>query len=72
VKIRERIYEELEKMSPEELSILYEQVKLIARVRRKSERKKPPRYSIEKIQEMTSSSKGSWAKTVILSREDRV
>jgi len=33
VKIREKIYGELGKMSPEELSILYEQVKLIARVK---------------------------------------
>ena len=40
MKIREKIYEELGKMSPEELSILYEQVKLIARVKRKLERKK--------------------------------
>ena len=39
MKIREKIYEELGKMSPEELSILYEQVKLIARVKRKLERK---------------------------------
>jgi len=58
-------------MSPEELSILYEQVKLIARVKRKSKRKKISRYSIEKIQEMTSSSKDSWAKAVISAREDR-
>jgi len=71
VKIREKIYEELGKMGPEELSILYEQMKLITKVKQKFERKKTSCYSIEKIQEMTSSSKSSWAEAVISGREER-
>jgi len=70
VKIREKIYEELGKINPEELSILYEQVKLIARVKRKLERKNFLSF-YRKNSKMTSSSKSSWVEAVI-SEEERI
>jgi len=59
-------------MSPEELSVLYEQVRLMAKIKQKSKEKRHPCCSIEKIQGMMSSSKSNWAKTVVSEREERV
>jgi len=72
MKIREKIYEEIKNMSLDELSVLYEQIRLMAKIKQKPKEKEYPPYSIEKIQQMTLSSKSSWADTVVSEREERL
>ena len=72
MKIREKIYEEIKNMSLVELSLLYDQIKLMVRIRQKPKKKLSSSYSIEEIQEMTMSSKSSWAEEVYLEREERL
>ena len=72
MKIREKIYEGIKNMSPEELSVLYEQVRLMAKIKQKSKAKGHSCCSIEEIQEKASLSKSSWAETVTSEREERV
>ena len=71
MKVREKIYDSVRNMEPHELSILYGQIKLMKSMKSVLPKKKKP-ISIEKIHEMTSSSKSSWADAVIEDREDRV
>ena len=70
IKIREKIEKELETLDLDELSILYEQIKLIAR--KKSHTRKCASHTIEEIQKMMSSSKSSWTETVYIDREERL
>jgi len=72
MKIREKIYEEIKNMSLGELSLLYDQIKLMVKIRQKPKKRLSSRYSIEEIQEMTMSSKSSWAEEVYLEREERL
>jgi len=72
MKIREKIYEEIKNMGLDELSILYEQIKLIEKIKQRYKEKRYSSYTIEEIQQMTSSSKSSWAESVNLGREERL
>jgi len=72
MKIREKIYEEIKNMSLGELSLLYDQIKLMVKIRQKPKKRLSSRYSIEEIQEMTMSSESSWAEEVYLEREERL
>lgn len=72
MKIREKIYEEIKNMSLVELSLLYDQIKLMVRIRQKPKKKLSSSYSIKEIQEMTMSSKSSWAEAVYHEREERL
>ena len=69
--VKERIYGEIDRMPQNELALLYEQIKLIKRIKTMSKPVKSP-LSIEELHRYTSSSKTSWAEDVIKDREDRV
>ena len=71
MKAREKIYDSIKDMNPAELGIVYEQIRLIKRMKSALPKKRKP-VSIEKIHEMTSSSESSWADAVIEDREDRL
>lgn len=71
MKAREKIYDSVKDMNPAELGILYEKIKLMKSMKSVS-RKRKKAASIEKIHEMTSSSKSSWADTVIEDRKERL
>lgn len=71
MKVREKIYDSIRNMDPRELSILYGQIKLMESMK-SAVPKKRKSMSIERIHEMTSSSKRSWADAVVEDREDRV
>jgi len=64
LKAREKIYDSVKDMNPVELGIVYEQIRLIKRMKSVLPKKRKP-VSIEEIHEMTSSSESSWANTVI-------
>lgn len=71
MKAREKIYDSVKNMNPAELGIVYEQIRLIKRMKSALPKKRKP-VSIEKIHEMTSSSESSWADAVIEDRENRL
>lgn len=71
MKLKKNIYQSIKKMSNDELALLYEQIKLFERLRSLSI---TPMESIplEKIHEMTSSSKSDWANSVVDDRAERI
>lgn len=71
MKAREKIYDSVKDMNPAELGILYEKIKLMKSMKSALLKKKKS-VSLKKIHEMTSSSKSSWADTVIEDREERL
>ena len=71
MKAREKIYNSIKHMNPAELSILYEKIELMKNMKSVSLKKRKS-VSIEKIHEMTSSSKSSWADAVIEDRKERL
>ncbi len=71
MKLKESIYESINKMNTDELALLFEQIKLLESMKSHSF-KKEKSLSIEKIHEMTNSSESCWADTVIKDRIDRV
>lgn len=70
-KLKEKISNELNMMSMDELVMVYEQIQLLHALKR-SVRKRPKSLPIETILEMTSSSSDCWADTVLEGRADRV
>jgi len=71
MKLREIIKKEVKTMNPDELSILYEQIRLIKKMKSKSKSKKKTDYPIDEIQDMTSSSKSNWSEIVYNERAER-
>jgi len=72
LEIKENIYKEIDEMDIYELTLLYNQIRLIKNIRprRKLERKEI--LNLEKIHKLTSSSKSNWAESVISEREERI
>ena len=71
MKAREKIYDSIKDMNPAELGIVYEQIRLIKRMKSALPKKKKP-VSIEKIHELTSSSESNWTDAVIEDRKERL
>lgn len=69
--VKEKIYLEIDNMAGNELALLYEQIKLIRKMKNLQEKAENP-ITIEELHQYTSSSKGSWAEDVIKNREDRI
>ncbi len=69
--VKEKIHGEIDEMAQNELALLYEQIKLIKKVRGLNKEPKSS-VTIEELHKYTSSSKSSWAEDVIHNREDRV
>ena len=58
-------------MARNELALLYEQIKLIKKMKKSGEKDRDP-ITIEELRKRTASSKDSWAEDVIKNREDRI
>lgn len=71
MKLKENIYQAIKKMNNDELVLLYEQIKLLERLRSFSISQEES-IPLEKIHEMTSSSKSDWANSVIEDRMERI
>jgi len=71
MKIKESIYDAVNTMNLNELIFLYEQIRFFEKKKNVSTKKKP-RFSIEDILEMTSSSESRWADAVIEERAERI
>ncbi|OQX25206.1 MAG: hypothetical protein BWK80_16870 [Desulfobacteraceae bacterium IS3] len=69
MKLRKKIVDSINNMNDTELSLLYEQIKLMEAVKNVSHGKKKV-LSIEKINEMTAISLSCWADTVSEEREE--
>lgn len=74
MQLREKIHDAINKMSPQALTLVYEQIKLLEDMKFVFQRKriKKSRYTLDKVHELTSTSKSCWSDTVIEDREDRV
>ncbi len=71
MKLMEEINKSLKKMNPNELVIVYEQIRLIEKMKSRGQLKKPA-LSLEDIHKMTASSKSSWSDAVTIDREERI
>jgi hypothetical protein len=69
--VKEKIHIEVDNMPLNELALLYEQIRLIKKIKKLEEQNRDP-VTIEELRARTSSSKGSWAEDVIKNREDRI
>lgn len=69
--VKKKIYLEIDNMRQNELALLYEQIQFIKRANAIKEKTENP-ISIEELHRYTSSSKSSWAESVIEERKDRI
>ena len=69
--VKEKIYFEIDSLTQDELALLYEQIKLIKRVKAFGRVPKSP-LTIEELHQYTSSSKKSWAEAVSDNRDERI
>jgi hypothetical protein len=72
MQLRDKVHDKVNKMNASELSLVYEQIELMEKIKTASQRKRGCRYSIEEVLEMTKSSKSSWADEVEALREERI
>jgi hypothetical protein len=72
MQLRDKVYAKVSKMSTSELSLVYEQIELMEKIKTASRGKRGCQYSIEEVLEMTKSSKNSWADEVEALREERI
>ncbi len=71
MKIKESIYDAVSRMNVSELTLLYEQIRFLEKMRNVPAVKKQ-RFSIEDILEMTSSSESRWSDAVTEERAERI
>ena len=71
MKIKENIYDAIAKMNINELTLLYEQIRLLQNYKNVPVKKKQ-RFSIEQILQMTGSSESSWSEAVTEGRTERI
>ena len=71
MKLKEQIYHSMTTMDNQELCWLYEQIRLMQRLKQNPSLRHAM-MTIEYILTMTSSSKGCWSDTVIEERSDRI
>ena len=69
--VKEKIHIEIDNMARNELALLYEQIKLIKKMKKLGGKNRDP-ITIEELRNKTSSSKDSWTEDVIKNREDRI
>lgn len=70
MKVKNKIIDAIDNMDDRQLNLLYGQIRALELI--KPVRSRRLAVSIDRIREMTSSSKSSWADTVMLDREDRI
>jgi len=69
VRLKDEVLKAIEEMEPEELGVLYEQIRLL---KGKRSRRKKGKVPIEVVQDVLSTSKGSWSDVIVADREDRL
>ena len=74
MRIKEKIYNEIKMMNIEELLIMYQHISLLKKNKKKiyQPQKKRTIIPIEKILEMSNSSKSCWSENIIQERIDRI
>jgi hypothetical protein len=68
MKLKENIHRAIDKMSADELMLMYEHIHMLRQIKSVSRRPEPG-TPMETILEMTSSSMGSWSETIQQERE---
>ena len=71
MKIRENIFDSINKMDANELAFIYEHIRFMEKRKRVPAEKKQI-FSINQILDMTGSSESRWSETVSEQREDRI
>ena len=71
MKLKENIYNSINKMNTHELTLLYEQIKFLDSMKTAPLQKKKM-LSIEQIHEMTHTSESCWSDSVVEGRADRI
>lgn len=71
MKIKENIFDSINKMDANELAFLYEHIRFLEK-RKRLPRKTEQRFTIDQILRMTDSSGSRWSDAVIEEREDRL
>ena len=69
MRLKEEVLKSVEEMAPDELKVLYEQIRLLKDRRSCRTRDMIP---IEVVQEALSTSRGDWSQEVTADREDRL
>jgi len=73
MQIKEKIHNEINTMNTEELLFMYQYISLIKKNKQKIDQSQKKRtIPIEKILEMSSSSKSCWSESIVQERMDRV
>ena len=71
MRLKEKIFDAVNNMNAAEVALLYEQIRLMEKIKSVSHGKRKP-VSMEKIHEMTASSRSCWSDAVAEERRDRV
>ena len=69
MRLKDEVLKAIEEMEPGELGVLYEQIRLL---KGKRSRRKKGKVPIEVVQDVLSTSKGSWSDVIVADREDRL
>jgi hypothetical protein len=70
--LRQKIEHELNTLDNQSMVAVYEHLRQMNRLRRSPRKRRTEPADIDKILEMTSSSKSNWAETVLADREERL
>ena len=70
--LKQKIEDELNSMDSQSMVAVYEYLRLMNRLRKAPKKQPIPAVDIEKVLELTSSSKSSWGKAVAKAREERL
>lgn len=71
MKIKENIFDSINRMDANELAFLYEYIRFLEKRKLYSSTKRQ-NYSIEEILQMTESSDSRWSDTVMKERDERI
>ncbi len=71
MRLKKRILDSVSNMNAAEVALLYEHIRLMEKMKSVSRGKRKP-VSMEKIHEMTASSRSCWSDAVSEERRDRV
>jgi len=70
--LRQKVEQELDALDNRSMAAVYEQLRQLNSMRRLPAKRRNVDINIEEVLRLTSSSKGSWAETLISCREERV
>lgn len=70
--LRQKIEHELNALDNQSMAAVYEHLRQINRLRKTSQKSRISAASIEKVLELTSSSRSSWAESVSSERDERL